>query len=365
MIRYLVQHGADPNQGSTDKCSPLKQAARWGHLDAVAALVESGTDVNAGDGTDQGTALSILVEEKQDDPGLVRYLLRHGARPDCRNARGLTALMVAIEHGRERSVMELPSARADVSAQDRDGDSVLAWAAMVGTARLASELLARGAMAETPNSSGMTPLFHAAHAESAEIVELLLSHGASPNPVESRYGDSALMRAANGGHTAVVRTLLDRGAPIDKANLKGLTALHMAARNGEDEVVRLLVDRGADLSRVDREGRTAEALATKNGHGATAALLGRLGATAPPRPNRAVPRHHQHKTSKPRRSVLRGSWSNEQRRWANRIRGCGPRSVEPMVAYSGGGGSLGTNRPQRRIRTLPKTALSHAAQRQY
>jgi ankyrin repeat protein len=285
VIRYLMKHGGDPSQGSTESYSPLKQAARSGHWDAVAALVEAGVDLNAGDGTDTGTALLVLLEWAQDDPALVRYLLEHGASPDCSNARGTTALMMAIQHGRERSFRELLSARPDLNAEDRDGNSVLAWAAIVGSVPAARELLARGAAADRPNSSRMTPLFHAAHARHLAIVQLLLSHGASPNPVEARYGDSALMRAANGGQADIVRVLVDRGAPINLANTEGLTALHMAARNGEDAVVVMLAERGADLKHVDRNGLTAEAWAARYGHVRTAALLGRL--TAQHRPSAA------------------------------------------------------------------------------
>lgn len=66
-------------------------------------------------------------------------------------------------------------------------------------------------------------------------------------------GRSALHLAASGGHTAVVRLLLDVAAPreVDSPDGAGCTALQRAAADGHEEVVRLVLARGADIDRHD------------------------------------------------------------------------------------------------------------------
>ena len=50
---------------------------------------------------------------------------------------------------------------------------------------------------------------------SALLFALLLSLGASPSLVTSRYDGTALIAAAHLGHAGVVRQLIAAGAPLD------------------------------------------------------------------------------------------------------------------------------------------------------
>jgi ankyrin repeat protein len=84
-----------------------------------------------------------------------------------------------------------------------------------------------------------------------------------------RLSNTALIHAAGAGHGDIVRLLLDRGADIDHANLRGSTALAAAvarnrtdvtllgaaAFNTEAEVVRRLLADGADPAEMDGTGK--------------------------------------------------------------------------------------------------------------
>jgi len=97
-------------------------------------------------------------------------------------------------------------------------DEALVWACKSGRLGVLARLVTAGARLDADPYRG-TPLIWAAVCDRREAVEWLLDHGADIN-----------QKATFGG--------LSHG--------QGITALHMAAQYGHMAVVRLLVERGAD-----------------------------------------------------------------------------------------------------------------------
>jgi ankyrin repeat protein len=62
---------------------------------------------------------------------------------------------------------------------------------------------------------------------------------------------TALYRAAENGHVAVVRPLLEHKADVNTKIEYGSTALCRAAENGREAVVRLLLEHKADVDAKD------------------------------------------------------------------------------------------------------------------
>ena len=112
-------------------------------------------------------------------------------------------------------------------------------------------------------------------AEDGDLATALRLLGQDPYLVKSReeYRLTALHRAAAGGHTEVVKALLDRSAQVDARDYGGGTALHSAAGQGKVEAAAALLDKGADPSAPDEEGLTPLHFAARNGHDGVAALL--------------------------------------------------------------------------------------------
>ncbi|KAI7779491.1 hypothetical protein LA080_000774 [Diaporthe eres] len=158
----------------------------------------------------------------------------------------MTALMVAIETGREDAVNMLLHYGADVNARPR-----------IRTTR--------------------TALQYAAELGNMDMVRLLLSRGADANSsAPSRGGATALQFASMSGNCNMVAHLLDHGAQLDAlpSRIDGMWPLEGAATNGRLDMIRYLweLKMRADMAGMpygifsDRQCLRAMSFAGRNGH---------------------------------------------------------------------------------------------------
>ena len=128
---------------------------------------------------------------------------------------------------------ELPE-KTEISKLAADGFSALHLACFFGHAETARELIARGADVDVvaDNASRVRPLHSAAAARSAEVVALLLEHGATPDATQ-HGGWTALHAAAMHGDVPMARALLSRGADPDLTAGDGQSARSLASDKPE------------------------------------------------------------------------------------------------------------------------------------
>jgi hypothetical protein len=105
------------------------------------------------------------------------------------------------------------------------------------------------------------------------VGQLLETDGVNLNSTDNTYRRSALPWAAENGHEAVVKLLLEKGAELETKDMHGWTPLSQATRNGHEAVVKLLLEKGAELETKDMHGWTPLSQATQNGHEAVVKLL--------------------------------------------------------------------------------------------
>jgi uncharacterized protein len=129
------------------------------------------------------------------------------------------------------------------------------------------------------SADGWTPLHLAAFFGHAKIAELLLAHDADVF-ARSRgpNGNTPLHAALAGNHKFVAGLLIGHGADVNATDAQGWRPLHLAAANNNMDAIKALIAQGADVQAANGEAKTALSLATEKNHREAAALLRRYGA---------------------------------------------------------------------------------------
>lgn len=204
--------------------------------------------------------------KKGDDDRLRELVAADPAHARARDENGVSALLLALYHGRPEAVEALrgPSEPIDVFEAAALGDG----------GRLADLLDADPELVNRYSPDGFTPLQLASFFGRPEAAALLLERGAETNAVaKNAMRVAALHSAAAAQEHQIVRMLLDNGADPNAQQERGYTALHAAAQHGDRELAELLLEHGADRALAKDDGETPAELAAASGHDELAALL--------------------------------------------------------------------------------------------
>jgi ankyrin repeat protein len=229
MIRFCTE------QGDQDSVKRYKQQ-RNEFLPAIKFLLSKGANINAKEFYNESTALHAAARE--NDLEMIELLLQNGAEVNATDKEGSTALAIRVSDIRfaadsvsrkkkdgnyaeaqkewadveemMKTVKLLLDRGADVNVRDRFGDTPLGQATICGYKELVALLLAKGADANAVSNDGTTPLMDAVWSDNcpAEVLTLLLDHGADPEWKSPKTGDSALDRARYRWNFEILETAL-------------------------------------------------------------------------------------------------------------------------------------------------------------
>ena len=101
-------------------------------------------------------------------------------------------------------------------------------------------------------------------AKTSEQTQLALNAGANVNARNTR-NQTALMYAADEGHTEIAKLLIEKGADVNARDNDGWTPLMYAADEGRTEMGKLLIEKGADVNARDNNGETILIYAAEHG----------------------------------------------------------------------------------------------------
>lgn len=122
------------------------------------------------------------------------------------------------------------------------------------------------------------PLSYLIEHNDGTLLYLFCSTGKFDINSRGRTNKTPLLWAAENGHEALVKLLLEQGADQECRGTDHRTPLLWAARKGHEALVKLLVEQGADRECKDRDHRTPLSLAAQYGHEVVLRLLLQQGA---------------------------------------------------------------------------------------
>lgn len=256
VVRALIQAGAPLD--ATDKwgATPLHEAAEQGRVAIARRLLVAGANAALGltdaVGPHAAGATAAQVASTQGFADLAALL--EGWPGESKDAvEAVVGLFDAVWVGRTKGVTQALERKPDLTERDARGRTALELAMDLGKKKSV------GVLAEAAPAAAQPSLVAAAGVENTGMVKVLLDAGVSANSTDSS-GDTALHRAAEGA-ARVIKPLLDKGADVELTDRQGRTPLLRAAAAGDSGSVKKLLRAGADANACDGEGRTALHLA--------------------------------------------------------------------------------------------------------
>lgn len=197
-------------------------------------------------------------------------LLRLGANLDSKNEYGVTPMMLAMSSDLSiSSLKRLLAYVEDINQVDNDGDTLLAYAitrqSFFPDVEIIKEVLNRGAISNTKNNVGQTPLHLAAKflhgANLVESVRILVDRGAIPTAIDRMERTPFHLLGSNyklDGQQLItaMKELLRGGGNVNAQDNQGKTLLHYYLILSQPDVVSFLAKNGIDLNLKDDEGNT-------------------------------------------------------------------------------------------------------------
>jgi ankyrin repeat protein len=242
MAAWMLEHGSDVHQGGD---GPLMRAALNGYrIPMMELLVSHGADVNA---LWHGHFPIIFAPCESLDPAALKWLLDHGANPNCGN------------HGYEIGGHSYAGTALDYI--------IASYARSPQRLSTCIDILLEAGGATRYDAPGVLELLRGRLDSLAALIDadppLVNRHfcdldcGQTGGRSLLLQGGTLLHVAAEYGNPAAVALLLDRGADVnaratvDATGVGGQTAIFHAATQFDDgglSVTQLLVERGADLA---------------------------------------------------------------------------------------------------------------------
>jgi ankyrin repeat protein len=244
-------------------------AAIDGNLEQVRNLFSMGANIDAKDQWENTPLMRACLHGRED---VVRFLLDNGANVNAKSSRW-TSLMLAACNGFTNVVELLIDRGADMEPRTLWDYTALRYALeeeRFGTARLMMRKGARNIGDALPNAAATHGM--------EKMVMFLVEEGADVDSADVK-GITALAYEIHRKDLAIAKFLLEHGANIDTADEYGTTPLMRAVEKGDADAASFILGNGANLDAKNNIGKTALIMAARDGNLGIAKILAEKGAS--------------------------------------------------------------------------------------
>jgi ankyrin repeat protein len=176
-------------------------------------------------------------------------------------------------NNRIESLWLISQVREVLSPDNKDGRTVLSWAAQQGWPEVVKAALEIGSAIDSADKLNRTPLSYASEHGRDDVIRILMKNQALPI-VEDSSRRTPLSYAAAGGFVRVMEILMNDQRVTTLAKDKDLCSpLYWAAKKGKGNATKWLLGKNAVIDDPDRNGLTPLIVALSNRQESTAEIL--------------------------------------------------------------------------------------------
>ncbi len=270
-VKLLLAAGAGVDTRGEDGMTPFLFAAARGNAETVHALLKAGADASAWNDFGRNALQLALREGREATAAFLRACCADELAEEGwieKEIEHPSPLYLAAERGDAEALrLLLDEAESAKEPWEKHLPQALDEAAVANSTECVRLLLERARRRYYEPLHLHYPLEKALLHGNCPMLELLVSYGADINvPLFHSDGCALAVAASALGSAEMVRILLAHGAETEEKESHELTALVLAAERGDEESVRLLVEAGADLYAHSEWSSTAMAHAARQGN---------------------------------------------------------------------------------------------------
>lgn len=306
VVETLLMKGVDVNHVDDNRMSVLSYAVKGGNAQFTKLLLDKGANPYEADRNGYTPAILALQQGNErlydltadfrvasvtktldNGKNLLMYAVEGGNVElmskifktgiqllNEKDHEGRTAMMLLAGKGRPEVVRQALEAHGDVSVADKNGKTVLMYAAenSVGVTLINILKRVRKFDINRQDNEGRSALMYAVGAENNQPVKMhmLLANGEDAE-LADKEGKTVLMYAVGNPYNRVdanaTAELLNKIRKVDAKDNAGRTALMYAAANmqADGSVIDVLLRQGASVNEVDKNGKTVLMYAVESG----------------------------------------------------------------------------------------------------